>query len=90
MFNRTRAFFSFFAAAAALVLGPAAPAPLPERHAPVLNASKRRNRGLFNDRPYPSFLSLVGKSSLRLSVAQGKRNATKSRNQVRHKRHVRG
>lgn len=88
MFNRVRAFFSYFAAAAALAL--TSPAPLPLHAGPIANASKRRARGLFNGLPVPSISSLTGRSSLRVSVAQGKRLAAKRRNQQRHKRHLKG
>ena len=88
MFNRTRAFFSYFAAAAALAATGAVTVP---RHAePVVNVSRRRPRGLFNGLPHPSGPSLAASSPLRSSVAQGKRLAAKRRNQLRHKRHLKG
>jgi hypothetical protein len=88
MFNRARAFFSYFAAAAALATTGGAPVP---RHAePVVNVSRRRSLGLFNGLPHPSSPSLAAGSPFRCSVAHGKRLAAKRRNQLRHKRHLKG
>lgn len=58
--------------------------------APAVTISTRKKRGLFNGAIAPSSPSLRGISALRLSVAQGKRNAAKCRNQRRHKRHTKG
>lgn len=89
MFNRTRAFFSYFAAAAALALaGPSAP--VKRIIEPIPNTSRKRARGLFNNLPYEAYPEFAGKSSLRVSVPQGKRLAAKRRNQLRHKRHQKG
>jgi hypothetical protein len=90
MFNRTRAFFSYFAATAALALaGPSAP-PVNRIIEPIPNTSRKRARGLFNNLPYAARPVFAGKSSLRVSVAQGKRLAAKRRNQLRNKRHLKG
>lgn len=68
-------------------LAPALAAPAALR--PVPTVSKKHKRGLFNDAVRPSSPSLSGTSTLRISVAQGKRNTAKRRNQRRHKRHLR-
>jgi hypothetical protein len=89
MFSRARAFF-FAAAAVALAFSGPALATAHHTATPVVNASKKRKRGEGNNLVHPYSSSLVGKSSLRLSVAQGKRRSAKRRNQLRHKRHMKG
>lgn len=87
MFNRSRALLAA-AFGAFLVLSPGAYAH--PATAPVVTVSTKKKRGLFNGSVLPSSPSLRGISSLRISVAQGKRNAARCRNQRRHKRHIRG
>lgn len=87
MFNRSRALM-----AAAMMMGlstsPAMlSAPIPT---PIVNVSKKAKRGLFNGKVLPSNGLLMGLRSVRLSVAQGKRNAAKHRHKQRHKRACRG
>lgn len=87
MFNRSRALM-----AAAMMMGlstsPAMlSAPIPT---PIVNVSKRTKRGFFNGRASPNLALLMGWRSVRLSVAQGKRNAVKHRRQQRNKRACRG
>lgn len=86
MFNRSRALL-----VAALSMGLAlSPAHVtPPAAALVATVSKRRKLGLFNGLPIPSRALLVGRSSVRLSVAQAKRNAVKHRHQSRHRHHQR-
>lgn len=87
MFNRSRALLVASITAAALACSPA----MATHRAltPAVTVSKKHKRGLFGA-VRPSHSSLTGISALRISVAQGKRNAAKRRNQRRHKRHLKG
>lgn len=87
MFNRSRSMLVAAVSMMALAGTPALASP--QALAPVVTVSKKHKRGLFNGAVQPSSSSLSGGSSLRISVAQGKRNAAKCRNQRRHKRHIR-
>lgn len=88
MFNQLRAML------AAVVLYPTSlgTCAIHQKNGPQAVVTEQRNqrRGLFNGQVLPSSPSLRGISSLRISVAQAKRNAAKRRNQRRHKRHNKG
>lgn len=87
MFNRSRALL------AAVVLGAmsfSSPALSRQVTPTVVTVSKKQPRGLFNGVVHPSQPTWRCISPLRISVAQGKRNAAKRRNQRRHKRACRG
>ena len=90
MFNRSRAML--VASLGVMALADVHPAGPASRSTPALEVvtSKKHKRGLVNGAVLPSSSRLWGISSLRISVAQGKRNATKRRNQLRHKRHLKG
>jgi hypothetical protein len=89
MFNRARSMFAAAIGIAALACGAAFG--MPHHRTPtVATETKKQRRGLFNGAVVPPSSSLRGISALRISVAQGKRNAVKCRNQRRHKRHTRG
>jgi len=88
MLDRSRAFFG----ALAVALAGAGGAPAIPSRAPQLQvaASKKRRRGLFNGALLPYEQTLIGTRSRRCTAAQLKRASVKRRNQLRHKRAMRG
>jgi hypothetical protein len=88
MFNRSRAMLATVIISA-LAFGAPAVSAL-ERIGTVITTSKKQRRGLFNGAVLPSSPALRGTSSMRITVAQMKRNSAARRNQQRHKRHVKG
>lgn len=76
------------AAVMALAVGTGMPAMGYQAPRITANATKKQRKGLFNGMTYPGEYA-IGTKGAGISMAQQKRNATKKRNQRRHKARAR-